>query len=214
MTSLLRSLVAVSVLPLLSACIVLPGRTAGETWGGAWSARFAPPEEKKDGDKKKDGEKKDEKKEEKKDGEKEAKAEPPPTPGPHDRPGYLTRMVKDRLWVLRKGSKDLAEFLKKGESAKSVTILGAGPDGMTMRAPDAETIRGWQLAIPGYETYVVDGRLWVLPEGGKDAAEFAKAGELAKSITLVGRGPEGMSVRAPDTATAEAYLSALPAAGR
>jgi hypothetical protein len=132
-----RSLALAAVVPLLTGCIVLPGRTAGETWGGAYSARFAPPEEKK----------KEEKKEEKKEGKKEEPPAPPPPAGPHDRPGYLTRVVKERLWVFRKGSKDLAEFLKKGESAKSVTLVGRGPDGMSLRAPDAATAEAYLAAL-------------------------------------------------------------------
>lgn len=128
---------AVSTLLAGSACkgLVAPGRTAGDTYGGAWSAQFAPKEEKKD-------EKKEEKKEEKKP-EKPVVADP----GPFDKPGFITREVKGRVWVFKAGSKELGEFLKTGESAKSITLIGRGPNGMSLRSPDKETAEAY-LAAP------------------------------------------------------------------
>ena len=78
-----------------------------------------------------------------------AKAEAPVVaePGPFDKPGFVTREVKGRVWVLRSGSKELAEFLKSGESAKSITLIGRGPNGMSLRAPDKETAEAY-LAAP------------------------------------------------------------------
>lgn len=124
--------------------IVAPGRTAGDTWGGAWSARFAKPEKAKGAEPAKEAAPKDGALKEA-----PAKAEAPVVaePGPFDKPGFVTREVKGRVWVLRSGSKELAEFLKSGESAKSITLIGRGPNGMSLRAPDKETAEAY-LAAP------------------------------------------------------------------
>lgn len=57
-----------------------------------------------------------------------------------DKPGFVTEVHDGRLWVFRKDAKELAEFKKNGELGKQVTRVGAGPNKMTMKAPDAETI--------------------------------------------------------------------------
>lgn len=62
------------------------------------------------------------------------------------KPGFAAYMYKQRLRVFRKGSRDLKEFLVSGEPAKSVTRIGAGPGGVSIRAVDAETI-GIYLAV-------------------------------------------------------------------
>jgi hypothetical protein len=190
-----RRLVLLSAIPCLlglSGCIVMPGRTAGQTWGGSYSSRGQPPAEAK--------------KEEKKN---EAKAPPMDvTPGPYDRPAYVTRLEKGRLWVFKSHSKPLGDYLKKGEPDKSVTVLGAGPEGMTMRAPDIETLRGWQHSKVGFETFYKDERLWVFREGSLFASEMRYFGEPAKIVTLVGRGPGGSSLRTSDSETGEAWIAA------
>ncbi len=57
-----------------------------------------------------------------------------------DRPGFFTKVEGGRLWVFREGSKELAEFKAKGEPAQQVTRIGAGPNGMSIKAPDSATI--------------------------------------------------------------------------
>ena len=56
------------------------------------------------------------------------------------RPGFYTEVKDGRLLVFWDGSEDLKAFKKDGELAKSVSRIGAGPDGMTIKAPDAATI--------------------------------------------------------------------------
>jgi hypothetical protein len=172
-------------------CVVVPGQTAGNTWGGAYSARNKPKEEKKE--------------------EKKSDAKAPPMnvePGPYDRPAYVTRVEKGRLWIFKAHSKDLADYLKKGEPGKSVTVLGAGPDGMTVRAPDIETVKGYQHSKPGFETFYKDERVWAFKQGSLFASEMRYFGEPAKNVTLVGRGPNGTSLRTSDTETGEAWIAA------
>ena len=49
-------------------------------------------------------------------------------------------MEDGRLWVFREGAKELSLFEEAGELAKHVIRPGAGPGGMTIKGPDADTI--------------------------------------------------------------------------
>jgi hypothetical protein len=128
--------------------------------------------------------------------------------GPYDRPAYVTRVVDGRLWIFKRWSKDLADFAKKGEPAKQVTLVGQGPEGMTVRCPDVETFKGWQHSKSGFETFFKEGRWWVFQEGSLFASEMRYFGEPAKNVTLVGRGPYGTSLRSSDPDTAQAWIAA------
>lgn len=66
------------------------------------------------------------------------------------------------------------------------------------------------LERPGFYTQVVDGRLWVLREGSEELLDFKKNGEPAKSVTRPREAPNGMSIRAVDVETIDAYLFAKP----
>lgn len=59
---------------------------------------------------------------------------------------------------------------------------------------------------PGFVTKIEDGRLWVFEEGSEELAAFERDGELAKHITLISRGPGGITIKSPDKETALAYL--------
>ena len=54
--------------------------------------------------------------------------------------GFVTKVEDGRLWVFRAGSAELAEFETAGELAEHVIRPGAGPAGMTVKGPDAETV--------------------------------------------------------------------------
>lgn len=56
------------------------------------------------------------------------------------KPGFHTEMEDGRLWVFKEGSEELENYRSKGELAKHVVRPGAGPGGMTLKAPDAETL--------------------------------------------------------------------------
>jgi hypothetical protein len=124
--------------------------------------------------------------------------------------GFVARVDEGRLWVFRTGSADLVDFAKSGELAKCVTQLGVGPMGMTVRAPDAETIQDYLVCRPGFVTKVDDGRLWVFRTGAAELADFEKSGELAKCVTQVSAGPSGMTLKGPDAETLDAYKYAKP----
>jgi hypothetical protein len=121
--------------------------------------------------------------------------------------GFVTKCEDGRLWVFGTASKELAEFEKQGELAKHVTRPGAGPGGITIKAPDAETIVAYAAACDGFATFVLEGRVWVFRPGSKELAEFEKTGEPAKSVTRIAAGPLNMTVKGPDPETIDAYLS-------
>jgi len=143
-----------------------------------------------------------------------------------DKAGFVTKVDEGRLWVLKKDSKEVAEFVKHGELVKSVTKIGVGPNRMTVRSSDAATLDAYlaaepktvnapagsasadPYARPGFVTKLKDGRLWVFMEGAKELEEFAKHGELVKSVTRVSAGPNRISLRSGDAATIDAYLAA------
>lgn len=124
------------------------------------------------------------------------------------REGFTTHVRENRIWVFRPGSKELAEFEKSGEPAKSVTRPGVGPMRMTVKGPDANTITEYVCTKRGFVTKYDDGRIWAFRKGSKELAEFEKQGELAKHVTRPGVGPGGMTVKAPDSATILDYVVA------
>lgn len=121
--------------------------------------------------------------------------------------GFTVLMEDGRLWVFQQGAAELADFERDGELAKHVVRAGAGPGGVTLKAPDAETLDAYLVAQPGFVTKVDDGRVWVFREGAPEWNDFQEQGELAKHVTRPGAGPGGMTLRAPDAETLDAYLS-------
>lgn len=126
---------------------------------------------------------------------------------PYNKRGFVTCEEDGRLWVFTTDSSKLGEFLKGGELAKHVIRPGAGPAGMTLKSPDAETIDAYVTAKSGFVTKIVDGRLWVFREGAKELEAFAEGGELAKHVIRPGAGPLGMTIKSPDAETIDAYLN-------
>jgi len=124
-----------------------------------------------------------------------------------DRPGFVTAVRDGRLWAFHVGSEELEAFRKGGELAKHVTRIGAGPNGMTLKGPDSETLDEYMLTRPGFCVKVEDGRLWVFRCGSEELEAFQKGGELAKHVTRIGAGPNGMTIKAPDGETMDEYLT-------
>ena len=129
----------------------------------------------------------------------------------YDRPGFKTSLKEGRLWVFAEGSEGLAEFRKHGEPGKNVTMIGVGPRGMTLRGAETDTLKSYLAAYkygrPGYAVFMDDGRIWVFKSGSDDMQEFMKNGEPAKSITLVGEGPDGLTLRSSDMDTARSFMA-------
>ena len=106
--------------------------------------------------------------------------------------GFEVEVVDGRLWVLKPGEK---------KSGKHVTLIGAGPKGMTLKALSNDTALEYLATKQGFEVEVVDGRLWVLKPGEK------KSG---KHVTLIGAGPKGMTLKALTRDVALEYLASKP----
>lgn len=58
----------------------------------------------------------------------------------YDKAGFTTEVKEGRLWVFKAESKEYQDFKKNGELSKQVTRVGEGPDGMTLKAPDAKVL--------------------------------------------------------------------------
>jgi secreted PhoX family phosphatase len=123
------------------------------------------------------------------------------------KPGFIAMAMDGRVWIFEDGSKAYQEFRSHGELAKHIVRPGAGPMRSTLRAPDAATLDAWAYSKAGFVAIVEDGRLWVFREGSEELAQFRSHGELAKHIVRPGVGPNRMTVKAPDAATADAYLA-------
>ena len=125
------------------------------------------------------------------------------------KPGFVSKVVDERLWVFREGSPELAEFTEKGFLDKHVTRVGIGPNRETVKSPDSETIDAYFTNAKGFEVFIRDGRIWVFPSGSSDLEEFRKVGEPAKSVTKIGEGPLGMTVKSVDRETIDRYLAVV-----
>lgn len=68
------------------------------------------------------------------------------TSGDYNKPGFVAEVHKGRLWVFREGSEALKQFKEVGEPAKSVTLIGVGPNGMTVRSDDKAVIEAYLAA--------------------------------------------------------------------
>jgi|GEM_PF-4619222 len=110
-----------------------------------------------------------------------------------DKPGFQTSLDDDgRLWVLRPGEE---------KKEKHITLVGAGPDGKTIKALDRQTALKYLSCKPGFETlFDDDGRLWVFRKGEEQERP-------EKHVTRVGVGPLGTTVKAKDRETLDAYLA-------
>lgn len=125
----------------------------------------------------------------------------------HQRAGFHTELVDGRLWVLREGSEELADFVQNGPPDKNVTRIVAGDKPITLRAVDTETIDAYLHTRPGFATYVIDGRMWVLREGSEDLKDFRKNGAPDKSVTRIGVNGFSMPIRSVDDKTLDDFLS-------
>ncbi|MDH0894969.1 MULTISPECIES: hypothetical protein [unclassified Pseudomonas] len=61
----------------------------------------------------------------------------------YDKPGFITEVEDGRLWVFRADSQELKDFKANGEPAKQFSDIGTGPDGMTVKAADEQTLKDY-----------------------------------------------------------------------
>jgi sugar lactone lactonase YvrE len=95
------------------------------------------------------------------------------------------------------------------EPAKHVTWPAAGPNGVTLKAVDTSTLEAYVAAADGFEIRIQDGRIWVFRSGSEALQEFDRNGEPAKHVIRPAAGPRGMTIKAPDVETANAYLASV-----
>jgi uncharacterized protein (TIGR03000 family) len=81
-------------------------------------------------------------------------------------------------------------------------------DKQPVKDPKVEKQKGPK--VPGFVSYVVDGRVWVFREGSKELAAYNKDGDLEKHVSRIKGGPKGMTIKAPDYETIDAYMKGLP----
>lgn len=128
-------------------------------------------------------------------------------------PGFVVQGHEGRLWVFKRGSAAYKSFREKGEPAKRVTLVGAGPNGTTLMGADKHVLQDFaashRFAAPGFVTASDDGRLWVFRQGSPHLASFVMKGEPAKRVTLIGSGPEGKTLLGADKEAMEAYAKAV-----
>ncbi len=126
--------------------------------------------------------------------------------------GFAVFEDDGRLWVFRKGSKHLTTYKTKGEPAKRVTLIAEGPQGKTLMGSDTEAMKDYaasfRYAWPGFAVYGDDGRLWVFRRGSSAHQTFLTKGEPAKRVTLIGEGPDGITLLGAERATLDSYLRA------
>lgn len=60
-----------------------------------------------------------------------------------NKPGFVTEVEDGRLWVFREGSQELKDFQENGEPAKQFTEIGTGPNGMTVKAADEQSLKDY-----------------------------------------------------------------------
>lgn len=108
------------------------------------------------------------------------------------KPGFRVEVRDGRLWVLKPDQE---------KSGQHVTLIGAGPRNMTLRALDMGTALEYLAAKPGFNVEVQDGRLWVLKPGQEKSGRY---------VTLIGAGARGATLRALDMDTALEYLATKP----
>ena len=135
-----------------------------------------------------------------------------PTSATYGRPGFEVYEEDGRLWVFATASEAHAEFIEKGEPAKRITLVGQGPDGKSLLGDDEGVMRRYaaeaRYGRPGYAVFLEEGRLWVFAEGSQGHQDFLTSGEPAKSVTRVGAGPDGKTIKSDDDAVLDAYLAA------
>ena len=128
----------------------------------------------------------------------------------YQRPGYHIEARDERLWVFAQDSDGYREFLEHGEPAKCVTLIGSGPDGRTLRGDERDVLKRYCFERPGFFVDYADERLLVFRTGSEGQAQYLASGEPAKSVTLVGVGPGGQTIRSDDKALIYEYLGSQP----
>lgn len=77
------------------------------------------------------------------------------TANPYGVAGFTVIENDGRLFVFKENSPALEAFQKTGELSKQATNIGGGPNGMTVKAPDAQTLDSYLM----YRRYMEANKL-------------------------------------------------------
>lgn len=112
---------------------------------------------------------------------------------PKAKSGFRTSIEDGRLWVLKDGEE---------KAEKHITLIGAGPMSMTIKAANKSTALEYIAAKPGFVTKADDeGRIWIFT-----ADEEVSMPE--KHVTRVGAGPRNITLKALNRDVLDAYCAA------
>jgi hypothetical protein len=64
-----------------------------------------------------------------------------------NKPGFVTEVEDGRLWVFRENSQELKDFKATGEPAKQFSDIGSGPNGMTVKSAEEQTLKDYLQAL-------------------------------------------------------------------
>jgi len=127
---------------------------------------------------------------------------------PYAKPGFHTSLDSDgRLWVFPEGHEDHQAYLEKGKPVRQVRRIAAGPQGQTLISTEAEHLEAYIVAKPGFYTRVIDGRLWVFPEGHADHQAYLENGLPVRQVRRIAAGPLEMTVISTEAEHIDAYLA-------
>ncbi|MCC5843549.1 MAG: hypothetical protein JJU05_04785 [Verrucomicrobia bacterium] len=76
-----------------------------------------------------------------------------------------------------------------------------------MISSEAEHLEAYIAAKPGFYTRVIDGRLWVFPEGHADHKAYLENGLPVRQVRRIAAGPLGMTVISTEVEHIDAYLA-------
>ena len=125
-----------------------------------------------------------------------------------ERPGYVVEEQDGRVWVFCDGSEEAAAFAAgSGAPEKHVTQIGALPGGLTVKAPDQNTLNGYLASREGFLVLPKDGRLWVFAQDSEEASAALNGEYPEKHVTEVGAGPGGVTLKSPSRDVIEGYLA-------
>jgi len=127
------------------------------------------------------------------------------------KPGFVTKIVDGRLWVVASNT-ELASQVAEGEfPEKHITKIGAGPNRMTIKSVDSETINSYLTGKRGFETvFDEDGRLWVFKTDSEDWKTFQAEGFPEKHVTRIGAGPNRETIKSPAPESITEYVIQQP----
>ena len=129
----------------------------------------------------------------------------------YDRPGFVTALKGGRLWVMRAGTPEAATLLAEGKTpARHVVRPGAGPGGLTIRAPESQDIIEYLGTRPGFRVFEKEERLWVYRDDSPDLEAAAAGRHPARHVVRPGAGPAGITLRASDVEIINDYLATKP----